>query len=192
MISWHWFQSSHGTQWHFLPPFILCCALPSFIILFLSKPRRLESKQHHTNTTLHVFFSFCCEFFFSLFCVCVALALGADCKNYGFLCKWKWEKYAWERRQGERGSSWLERETEAPENWGLGFLQIRRSVQPALPLRAQQKENCGGKAFILTQLCQHFHPRATDAQSPLWTSSQISGFSAVMQTKSLITIFGLE
>lgn len=189
MISCHWFQSSHGTQWHFLPPFILC----SVIILFLSKPRRLESKQHHTNTTLHVFFRFIVRVFFPLFCVCVALALRCWLQKLWISLQMEMRKICLGAKTRKKGQqlTW-ERDWGPKKNWGLGFLQIRRSVQPALPLRAQQKENCGGKAFILTQLCQHFHPRATDAQSPLWTSSQISGFSAVMQTKSLITIFGLE
>lgn len=190
MISWHWFQSSHGTQWHFLPPFISC----SVIILFLSKPRHFESKQHHTNTTLHVcFFSFCCEVFFSFsFFVCVALALRCWLQKLWISLQMEMRKICLVEKTRKKGQQLTWERDWGPWKLRSWFLQIRRSVQPALPLRAQQKENCGGKAFILTQLCQHFHPRATDAQSPLWTSSQISGFSAVMQTKSLITIFGLE
>lgn len=103
MISWHWFQSSHGTQWHFLPPFISC----SVIILFLSKPRHFESKQHHTNTTLHVcFFSFCCEvfFFFLFFCVCCTSIKVLTAKIMDFFANGN-EKNMLGRKDKEKGAA---------------------------------------------------------------------------------------
>ncbi len=183
MISWHRSESSHDTQWHFLPYSILCFALPSFFPL--SGPHSWVSIQQKANIT-----TLMQPFIFQLH-PCFFVAAVRTVKIMDFLANGNGKNKLGRKRQGTEALVDL-RETGAPESWGLGSLQIRRSVLPALPLRAEQKESCGGKAFILMQLCQRFHPRATDAQSPLWTSSQKTGFSAVMQTKSLITILGLS
>lgn len=45
----------------------------------------------------------------------------------------------------------------------------RLEDQPSqyFPSGPRKRESGGGKALILMQLCQCFHPRATDAQSPV-------------------------
>lgn len=166
------------------------------LLLFYSCQSPDTSRANSTTLILpfmFVFFRFVVRFFFSFsFFVCVALALRCWLQKLWISLQMEMRKICLVEKTRKKGQQLTWERDWGPWKLRSWFLQIRRSVQPALPLRAQQKENCGGKAFILTQLCQHFHPRATDAQSPLWTSSQISGFSAVMQTKSLITIFGLE
>lgn len=153
MISCHRSESSHDTLWHFLPYFILCFASPSLLPPPLSRPHSWLSMQQKANIT-----TLMQPFIFQLH-PCLFVAAVRTVEIMDFPANGNGENKPGRKRRGTEALVNF-RETGAPESWGLGSLQIRRSVLPALPLRAEQKESCAGKAFILMQLCQRFHPRA--------------------------------
>lgn len=160
----------------------------------LSRPRSRGSTWQKANITPlmqpFIFQLHPCFFFFFFL-----VAAARTVKKYGFPCKWKWrgeKNKLGRKRQGTEALVDL-RATGAPESWGLGSLQIRRSVLPALPLRAEQKGEPRRESFYSDAALPVFPSQSYGCSiSSLWTSSQKTGFSAVMQTKSLITILGLS
>lgn len=138
MISWHRSELSHNTQWHFLPWFILCFEFPLLPRFFLSRPHSWVNMQQKANITTLIQ-----PFIFQLH----LHDGGTTLKIMDFLTNGNGKTKLGRKRQGTGPLVDL-RETGAPESWGLGSLQIRRSVLPALPLGAEQKESCGGKLLF--------------------------------------------